>query len=135
MESGNEKGGEENMKSEETCKTLEESDAKNNAPQKIMASKEEGSNGNEETYLRADKIDFKSWDVQLDKHFSRAWSRDREVVHSNKEEWEIDSSKLDIRYVIAHGTYGTVYRGTYDGQDVAGITIIFAFFALFQLLL
>ncbi|CAN6556136.1 unnamed protein product [Malus baccata var. baccata] len=35
------------------------------------------------------------------------------------EEWEIDLAKLDIRNVIAHGTYGTVYRGAYDSQDVA----------------
>ncbi|PQQ16929.1 Serine/threonine-protein kinase STY8 [Prunus yedoensis var. nudiflora] len=39
--------------------------------------------------------------------------------HKKMEEWEIDLSKLDIRHVIAHGTYGTVYRGAYDGQDVA----------------
>ncbi|XP_024975106.1 serine/threonine-protein kinase STY13-like [Cynara cardunculus var. scolymus] len=72
-------------------------------------------------YLRADKIDFKSWDVQLDKHLSRVWSRDRDKDANNtkKEEWEIDLAKLDIRNVIAHGTYGTVYRGVYDGQDVA----------------
>ncbi|TYI00553.1 hypothetical protein ES332_A11G142000v1 [Gossypium tomentosum] len=36
-----------------------------------------------------------------------------------KEEWEIDLAKLDIRNVIAHGTYGTVYRGLYDTQDVS----------------
>ncbi|KAI3746290.1 hypothetical protein L6452_08717 [Arctium lappa] len=67
------------------------------------------------------KIDFKSWDVQLDKHLSRVWSRDRDNkdVNKKKEEWEIDLAKLDIRNVIAHGTYGTVYRGVYDGQDVA----------------
>ncbi|KAM1341205.1 hypothetical protein ACFX2F_005690 [Malus domestica] len=35
------------------------------------------------------------------------------------EEWEIDLGKLDIRHVIVHGTNGTVYRGAYDGQDVA----------------
>ncbi|CAK9147021.1 unnamed protein product [Ilex paraguariensis] len=73
---------------------------------------------NKDMFLRADKIDFKSWDVQLDKHLSRAWSRDREV-HTKKAEWEIDVAKLEIRNVIAHGTYGTVYRGVYDGQDVA----------------
>ncbi|CAL1383023.1 unnamed protein product [Linum trigynum] len=80
-----------------------------------------GSQSNREMFFRADKIDFKSWDVQLEKHISRAWSRDREVVSKSTslEEWEIDLGKLDIRHVIAHGTYGTVYRGNYDGQDVA----------------
>ncbi|CAH9067935.1 unnamed protein product [Cuscuta europaea] len=36
-----------------------------------------------------------------------------------EEEWEIDPSKLLIKDFIAHGTFGTVYRGIYDGQDVA----------------
>ncbi|KAA3476266.1 serine/threonine-protein kinase HT1-like [Gossypium australe] len=71
-------------------------------------------------FLRADKIDFKSWDLQLDKHLSRALSRERGISSTiEKEEWEIDLAKLDIRNVIAHGTYGTVYRGLYDTQDVA----------------
>ncbi|PIN19481.1 Tyrosine kinase [Handroanthus impetiginosus] len=77
-----------------------------------------GENRESSVFLRADKIDFKTWDVQLEKHLSRAWSRDTEV-HSKTEEWEIDLAKLDIRNVIAHGTYGTVYKGVYDGQDVA----------------
>lgn len=74
---------------------------------------------NRDMFFRADKIDFKSWDIQLEKHLSRVWSRDREV-NTKREVWEIDLVKLDIRHVIAHGTYGTVYRGAYDGQDVAG---------------
>ncbi|KAI3787769.1 hypothetical protein L2E82_00182 [Cichorium intybus] len=83
-------------------------------------SKEFGNINNKDMFLRADKIDFKSWDVQLDKHLSKVWSRDREKeAPTKKEEWEIDLAKLDIRNVIAHGTYGTVYRGVYDGQDVA----------------
>ncbi|MBA0697542.1 hypothetical protein Goari_021080, partial [Gossypium aridum] len=36
-----------------------------------------------------------------------------------RQEWEIDPSKLIIKSVIARGTFGTVHRGMYDGQDVA----------------
>uniref|UniRef100_A0A7N0TMT3 Protein kinase domain-containing protein n=1 Tax=Kalanchoe fedtschenkoi TaxID=63787 RepID=A0A7N0TMT3_KALFE len=73
-----------------------------------------GSLSNRETFIRADKIDLKSWDT----HLSRVWSKEN-ISSLKKEEWEIDLSKLDIRNVIAHGTYGTVYKGVYDGQDVA----------------
>lgn len=54
---------------------------------------------------------------------SGVWSRDREASNINggkKEECEIDLAKLDIKNVIAHGTYATVYRGVYDDHDVAG---------------
>ncbi|KMT10211.1 hypothetical protein BVRB_5g119720 [Beta vulgaris subsp. vulgaris] len=68
--------------------------------------------------FRADMIDFKSWDVQLEKHSSRVWSRDCDL-NAVKEEWEIELAKLDLNNVIAHGTYGSVYRATYDGKDVA----------------
>ncbi|XXG77092.1 hypothetical protein AAC387_Pa08g1321 [Persea americana] len=75
-----------------------------------------GSVSSKDMFFRADRIDLKSLDFQIQKHLSRAWSRDAERP---KEEWEIDLSKLNIKNVIAHGTYGTVYRGVYDGQDVA----------------
>ncbi|KAI6693285.1 hypothetical protein NL676_020995 [Syzygium grande] len=77
-----------------------------------------GSLSSKDLYLRADKFDLKSLDIQLEKHLSRVWSRSIEN-RKPKEEWEIDLAKLDTRYVIAHGTHGTVYRGTYDNQDVA----------------
>ncbi|MFS7902018.1 putative dual-specificity kinase TKL-Pl-4 family [Helianthus anomalus] len=96
------------------------SSPKNSSGQLGSKSKDLGNMSNKDSFLRADKIDFKSWDVQLDKHLSRVWSRDKEKeTNTKKEEWEIDLAKLDIRNVIAHGTYGTVYKGVYDGQDVA----------------
>ncbi|ERN01567.1 hypothetical protein AMTRI_Chr03g55260 [Amborella trichopoda] len=77
-----------------------------------------GSLNSKDLFFRADKIDLKTLDYQLEKHLGRVWSRGKEAVRP-KEQWEIDLSKLDIRHVIAHGTYGTVYKGVYDGQDVA----------------
>ncbi|WCJ23835.1 Protein kinase superfamily protein [Euphorbia peplus] len=77
-----------------------------------------GSVSGKDMIFRADQIDLKSLDVQLEKHLSRVWSRNIDTQRP-KEEWEIDLAKLEIRHVVAHGTYGTVYRGTYDNQDVA----------------
>jgi hypothetical protein len=78
-----------------------------------------GGVSSKDMFFRADKIDLKSLDAQLEKHLSRVWSRNTEIQRP-KEEWEIDSSKLEIRHEVARGTFGTVYRGTYDNQDVAG---------------
>ncbi|KAK9206639.1 hypothetical protein WN943_016918 [Citrus x changshan-huyou] len=95
--------------------------ADNNEGDKALLSKvsDMKSPSNKDLFFRADKIDFKSWDIQLEKHLSRVWSREREVLPRKIEEWEIELAKLDIRHEIARGTYGTVYRGAYDGQDVA----------------
>ncbi|PNX66127.1 serine/threonine-protein kinase HT1-like protein, partial [Trifolium pratense] len=43
-----------------------------------------------------------------------------DVLNKQRQEWEIDPSNLIIKTVIARGTFGTVHRGIYDGQDVAG---------------
>ncbi|GER29747.1 homocysteine S-methyltransferase family protein [Striga asiatica] len=85
-----------------------------------LREKDEGclDNSGTSVFLRADKIDFKTWDVQMEKHLGRAWSKDNEA-RSKPEEWEIELAKLEIKNVIAYGTYGTVYRGVYDGLDVA----------------
>ena len=91
-------------------------------------SKMKGAGGisSKDMIFRADKIDLKSLDMQLEKHLSRVWSRNIENQRPI-EEWEIDLAKLDLRHVIAHGTYGTVYRATYDNQDVAGTCPHFPF--------
>lgn len=93
--------------------------ATGNATPKNVLGKSPGSLNSQDRIFRADKIDLKSLDAQLEKHLSRAWS-----INVNpqkpKEVWEIDLSKLDIKYNVATGTYGTIYRGTYDNQDVAG---------------
>ncbi|KAL5202348.1 hypothetical protein ABZP36_013300 [Zizania latifolia] len=99
--------------------------------------KEGGGDGG---FVRADQIDLKSLDEQLERHLSRAWTMEKRkeeaaaadnrgkpalaTAHSQhrrqrREDWEIDPTKLVIRGVIARGTFGTVHRGVYDGHDVA----------------
>lgn len=75
--------------------------------------------------MRADKIDLKSLDKQLERHLSRVWTMEKKTSEADakdrsREEWEIDPSDLLIKSVIARGTFGTVHRGVYRGQDVAG---------------
>ncbi|KAF2559981.1 hypothetical protein F2Q68_00018473 [Brassica cretica] len=130
-----------------------------------MKEKEESGGGG---YLRADQIDLKSLDEQLQRHLSRAWTMEKRKslsdgednadnkynqnnfghrqlvfqrpllggsggynnnynnnhkltteVGRSRREWEIDPSKLIVKSVIARGTFGSVHRGIYDGQDVA----------------
>ncbi|KAG9450012.1 hypothetical protein H6P81_009977 [Aristolochia fimbriata] len=71
-------------------------------------------------FVRADQIDLKSLDDQLERHLTRAWTMEKKKEERvARQEWEIDPSKLIIKSVIARGTFGTVHRGIYDGQDVA----------------
>lgn len=100
-------------------------------------------------YVRADQIDLKRLDEQLQRHLSRAWTMEKNKNKKDgeegeagggevrvgvggavqrltsttikRQEWEIDPSKLIIRSAIARGTFGSVHRGIYDGQDVAGM--------------
>ncbi|CAN7003503.1 unnamed protein product [Brassica rapa subsp. trilocularis] len=130
-----------------------------------MKEKEESGGGG---YLRADQIDLKSLDEQLQRHLSRARTMEKRKslsdgednadnkynqnnfghrqlvfqrpllgggggynnnynnnhkltteVGRSRREWEIDPSKLIVKSVIARGTFGSVHRGIYDGQDVA----------------
>lgn len=117
-------------------------------------------------FVRADQIDLKSLDEQLERHLNRAWTMEKNKKKLTQDDsvllsvnhlpaaaaaaataaasppslagpaavlppplpppsrqrfdWEIDPAKLIIKSVIARGTFGTVHRGIYDGQDVAG---------------
>ncbi|XP_050375673.1 serine/threonine-protein kinase STY13-like [Argentina anserina] len=110
-------------------------------------------------FVRADQIDLKSLDEQLERHLNRVLTLEKTKMRTggggdqdtnpttnnlnslnlsttttaatstssmilsipkrHRQEWEIDPSKLVIKSVIARGTFGTVHRGIYDGQDVA----------------
>ncbi|XP_019154472.1 PREDICTED: serine/threonine-protein kinase HT1 [Ipomoea nil] len=117
-------------------------------------------------FVRADQIDLKSLDEQLERHLNRAWTMEKNKKKLTQDDsvllslnhhapaaaaaaaasppalagpaaavivpppplpppsrqrfdWEIDPAKLLIKSVIARGTFGTVHRGIYDGQDVA----------------
>ncbi|KAM0005552.1 hypothetical protein Hdeb2414_s0209g00833141 [Helianthus debilis subsp. tardiflorus] len=141
--------------------------------------KMEGNNNNNNDhikngFLRADQIDLKSLDEQLQRHLTssastarRGRSFDKSTnfnlnisgisfnnssshhpkphdahhnhhldggtsitrlridtnVNRQRQDWEIDPSKLVIKSVIARGSFGTVHRGFYDGLDVAGVCI------------
>lgn len=92
--------------------------------------------GGDGGFVRADRVDLKSLDEQLQRHLSRALTMEKKKkngeedhirLHHNgdreipiRHDWEIDPSKLLIKSVIARGTFGTVHRGIYDAQDVAG---------------
>ncbi|KAF7806100.1 serine/threonine-protein kinase STY13-like [Senna tora] len=101
----------------------------------------DGSDG----FVRADQIDLKTIDEQLERHLNKALTmeknrrKDEDVIattnidispravkttaalafRKQRQEWEIDPSNLIIKTVIARGTFGTVHRGLYDTQDVA----------------
>nr|GMC99484.1 serine/threonine-protein kinase STY8-like [Ipomoea batatas] len=93
--------------------------------------------GGDGGFVRADKVDLKSLDEQLQRHLTRALTMEKnkkkksgeeeeEELHHNgnreipiRHDWEIDPSKLLIKSVISRGTFGTVHRGIYDGLDVA----------------
>ncbi|KAL8158252.1 serine/threonine-protein kinase 52-like [Apium graveolens] len=87
------------------------------APKNVLG-KSPGNLSSKDMIFRADQIDLKSLDIQLERHMTRAWSRTVDPKKP-KEVWEIDLSKLQIKYLVARGTYGTIYRGTYDNLDVA----------------
>ena len=103
-----------------------------------------GRNGVKHVAVRADQVDLSDLDSELNKILSLTReTAPREVKEggaehveggvpkllplvsfnsSTRQPWEIDMKSLVIREKIAQGTYGTVHRGSYNTQDVAGGT-------------
>ncbi|OMO59810.1 serine/threonine-protein kinase HT1-like protein [Corchorus olitorius] len=75
---------------------------------------------NNDGFVRADQIDLKSLDEQLERHLNRlklapsSINKPPTFVKKERLEWEIDPSKLIIKTVIARGTFGTVHLKLLD---------------------
>lgn len=77
------------------------------------------------SYLRADQVDLMSLDFEIEERMADRFRKLNSggVERSDegpKAAWEIDLSKLEIGHVVEHGDHGTLFRGKYYGQDVAG---------------
>ena len=94
----------------------------------------EGGDSHSGGFVRADQIDLKSLDEQLERHLSRALTieknKKKEPESTQSHDWEVDASKLIIKAVIARGTFGTVHRGIYNALDVAGLPFLSILFFL-----
>ncbi|XP_037489270.1 serine/threonine-protein kinase STY13-like [Triticum dicoccoides] len=81
-----------------------------------------GGGGKEETYTRADMIDLENLDVEKQRESIAKTLALEKQRHKDKDQpmapWEIDLAKLEVHHRIAPGTFGCVYRATYDGKDV-----------------
>lgn len=70
-------------------------------------------------YVRADLLNLADLDAALEKHLHKGLSSNLPPTKREMEEWEIDPTKLILKNMVAQGTFGTVHRGVYNGQDVA----------------
>lgn len=101
---------------------ISEEDGEGAKRKKNAEKKEGGGDGITEkgssNYVRADKINLADLDAALERHLKRGKTPEHEK--RKMEEWEIDLNKVVLKNIIARGTFGTVYKGTFEGQDVAG---------------
>lgn len=81
-----------------------------------------------EVFVRADEIELESLDVAVEKQaltkallLRKQQQVGGELRGRPMEPWEIDLAKLEISEQVKQGQFGTVFRGTYDGRDVASI--------------
>ncbi|EFJ21239.1 hypothetical protein SELMODRAFT_271276 [Selaginella moellendorffii] len=77
-------------------------------------------------FVRADLLNLADLDLDatLEKHIKvpaagKPGEQSNQSRPRVREDWEIDIAKLQLNDIIAHGTYGVVHRGVYNGQDVA----------------
>lgn len=70
--------------------------------------------------VRADLVNLADIDTALERHLNRVQSRTPPTeTPGPAEEWEINPREITLKNIIARGTFGTVHKGVYKGQDVA----------------
>lgn len=75
--------------------------------------------------VRADLVNLAEIDNALERHLNRVHSRPAPSTETPTaspgpaEEWEINPREITLKNIIARGTFGTVHKGVYKGQDVA----------------
>jgi hypothetical protein len=80
-------------------------------------------------YVRADTFDLCNLDVAMDKRaVDKLLAAEKKRAETEQrrddepmEPWEIDLAKLEVEQLISPGTFGSVYRATYDGKVVLGM--------------
>ncbi|XP_024357689.1 serine/threonine-protein kinase 52 [Physcomitrium patens] len=72
--------------------------------------------------VRADLVNLADLDIALNRVHSKL-PNSAEAASAEPpgpvEEWEINPREITLKHMIARGTFGTVHKGVYNGQDVA----------------
>lgn len=99
-------------------KTTGDEKEKAEKPQ-VVASGENSKIKKTSSMVRADLLNLADIDAALERHLGRTQNKPAPEPRGPVEEWEIDPHDIILKNVIAQGTFGTVHKGVYEGQDVA----------------